>query len=238
MCHPCVRRWRSVRLRSLVKVRRVCGRGHGSNVQTGQSGMFRRSSWPSPDLSTTSPQDLTGIAHTRSHLASGSLPPGFPMTVIDGVPYRDGGLFASLRWNRSGPVTEDELANLHFHRQPVCNPLQSPANLQEVQERMLEISFESRFLLAHADGDGSLTEFIRTVEAIMCDLPADSPVRQRESFRRLVRFRALKNIKVVEADHAPMTGGMDFSAHGVHARYKSGYAAVDKSLTGVATKTL
>jgi NTE family protein len=26
-------------------------------------------------------------------LASGSLPPGFPMTVIDGVPYWDGGLF-------------------------------------------------------------------------------------------------------------------------------------------------
>jgi hypothetical protein len=100
---------------------------------------------------------------------------------------------------------------------------------------MLEISFESRFLLEHADRDGSLTEFIRTVEEIMRDLPADSPVRQRESFRRLVRFRALKNIKVIEADHAPMTGGMDFSAHGVHARYKSGYAAVDKLLTGVAT---
>src|SRR5262249_31365877 len=43
---------------------------------------------------------------------------------------------------------------------------------------------------------------------IMRDLPADSPARQCESFRRLVRFRALKNIKVIEADHAPMTGGM------------------------------
>ena len=100
---------------------------------------------------------------------------------------------------------------------------------------MLEISFESRFLLEHADADGSLMEFVRTVEEIMRDLPADSPVRQRESLRRLVRFCALKNIKVIEADHAPMTGGMDFSAHGVHTRYKSGYAAVDKLLTGVAT---
>jgi hypothetical protein len=113
--------------------------------------------------------------------------------------------------------------------------LNPPTNLREVQERMLEISFESRFLLAHADADGSLTEFTRTVEAIMRELPADSPVRQRESFRRLVRFRALKNIKVIEADHAPMTGGMDFSAHGVHARYKSGYAAVDKLLIGATT---
>jgi len=104
--------------------------------------------------------------------------------------------------------------------------------------RLVELGWhpvESRFLLEHADRDGSLTEFTRLVEEIMRDLPADSPVRQRESFRRLVRLRALKNLKVIEADHAPMTGGMDFSAHGVHARYKSGYAAVDKLLTGVAT---
>jgi hypothetical protein len=95
---------------------------------------------------------------------------------------------------------------------------------------MLEISFESRFLLAHADADGSLTEFTSTIEEIMRDLPAESRARRRESFRRLVRFRALKNIRVIEADHAPMTGGMDFSAHGVHTRYKSGYAAVDKTV--------
>jgi hypothetical protein len=97
---------------------------------------------------------------------------------------------------------------------------------------MLEISFESRFLLAHADADGSLTEFTRTIEEVMRDLPADSPARQRESFRRFVRFRSLKNIRVIEAGHAPMTGGMDFSAHGVRTRYESGYAAVDKLLRG------
>jgi hypothetical protein len=133
-------------------------------------------------------------------------------------------------------LTEEELENLPiFIVNLFATHSNPPANLREVQERMLEISFESRFLLEHADADGSLTEFIRTVEEIMRDLPADSPVRQRESFRRLVRLRALRNIKVIEADHAPMTGGMDFSAHGVHSRYKSGYAAVDKLLTGVAT---
>jgi hypothetical protein len=100
--------------------------------------------------------------------------------------------------------------------------------LREVRERMLEISFESRFLLAHADADGSLSGFVKMIEDVMRDLPQDSPVRGRESFRRHVRFRALKNIKIIEADHAPMTGGMDFSAHGVRSRYKSGCKAVDK----------
>ena len=62
----------------------------------------------------------------------------------------------------------------------------------------------------------------------MRDLPQDSPARGTESFRRYVRFRALKNIRIIEADHAPMTGGMDFSAHGVRSRYESGYKAVNK----------
>jgi hypothetical protein len=35
-------------------------------------------------------------------------------------------------------------------------------------------------------------------------LPADSPVRQRESFRRLVRFRALKNINIGPLLAVPM----------------------------------
>jgi NTE family protein len=37
---------------------------------------------------------ISRVVLTPDHiLASGSLPPGFPMTVIDGVPYWDGGLF-------------------------------------------------------------------------------------------------------------------------------------------------
>ena len=154
------------------------------------------------------------------------------MTVIDGVPYWDGGLFD----NTPIEILLDLLEHDEIDHLPIfivnlfathANP---PANLQEVRERMLEISFESRFLLAHADADGSLSEFTETIEEIMRDLPQDSPVRGRKSFRRIVRFRALKNIRIIEADHAPMTGGMDFSAHGVRSRYESGYKAVDKLL--------
>ena len=81
---------------------------------------------------------------------------------------------------------------------------------------MLEISFESRFLLAHADADGNLTEFTRMIEDIRGELPQNSPVRAKKSFRRLSRFRALKNVRVIEAQHAPMTGGMDLSARRQH----------------------
>jgi hypothetical protein len=49
-------------------------------------------------------------------------------------------------------------------------------------------------------------------------------------FKRLERLRALKNVKVIEADHSPMNGFMDFSAAGVEARFQAGYAAVNKLL--------
>jgi hypothetical protein len=110
---------------------------------------------------------ISRVSLTPDHiLASGSLPPGFPMTVIDGVPYWDGGLFDNTPIESLlDLLTKEELENLPiFIVNLFATHSNSPANLREVQERMLEISFESRFFLEHADRDGSLTEIIRNVE--------------------------------------------------------------------------
>ena len=107
------------------------------------------------------------------------------MTVIDGVPYWDGGLFD----NTPIETLLDLLENDEIDHLPIfvvnlfathSNP---PASLREVQERMLEISFESRFLLAHADADGSLSELTKMIEQMMGDLPQDSPARGTEGGR-------------------------------------------------------
>jgi NTE family protein len=204
-----------------------------TNVQTGDQVSFANFVANPDSLHYVTPRILR-VPLTPDHIvASGSLPPGFPMTVIDGVPYWDGGLFDNTPIEPLlDLLSDDELENLPiFIVNLFATHSNPPSDLREVQERMLEITFESRFLLAHADADGSLAEFTRTVEEIMRDLPADSPARRRESFRRLVRFRALKNIRVIEAEHAPMTGGMDFSAHGVQTRFQSGYAAVERFLS-------
>jgi len=200
-----------------------------TNVQTGDQVSFSNYVANVEAVHYVTPR-IKPVTLTPDHiLASGSLPPGFPMTVIDGVPYWDGGLFD----NTPIETLLDLLENDEIDHLPIfvvnlfathSNP---PANLREVQERKLEISFESRFLLAHADADGSLSEFTKMIEQVMHDLPQDGPARGTESFRRYVRFRALKNIRIIEADHAPMTGGMDFSAHGVKSRYEAGYKAVD-----------
>jgi NTE family protein len=201
-----------------------------TNIQTGNQVSFANYSANMDAEHYVTPR-ISRVKIKPEHIiASGSLPPGFPMTVIDGVPYWDGGLFDNTPIEPLlDLLDEDEIEHLPiFIVNLFATHSDPPKNLHEVQERMLEISFESRFLLAHADADGSLTEFVNMIEGIRRDLPQDSPVRNKESFRRVSRFRALKNIRVIEAEHAPMTGGMDFSAHGVKTRYDSGVKAVDK----------
>jgi hypothetical protein len=62
-------------------------------------------------------------------LASGSLPPGFPMTVIDGVPCWDGGLFDNTPIESMlDLLTEEELENLPIFMSTFCNPLQSASD--------------------------------------------------------------------------------------------------------------
>ena len=203
-----------------------------TNVQTGDQVSFSNYAANPDALHYVTPR-ISRVRIAPAHIiASGSLPPGFPMTVIDGVPYWDGGLFDNTPIEPLLDLLEEnEIEHLPiFVVNLFATHSNPPKNLKEVQERMLEISFESRFLLAHADADGSLTEFTTMIEDIRRELPQNSPVRAKESFRRLSRFRALKNVRVIEAQHAPMTGGMDVSAHGVSTRYDSGIKAVDALL--------
>ncbi len=203
-----------------------------TKIETGNQVSFSNFDQPSSPHRIT--PTVNRVTLTADHfLASASLPPGFPPTVIGGVSYWDGGLFDNTPIDALlDLLTEPEIDELPIF---VVNlfPTRSavPENLMEVEERMMEISYENRFWAKYAGADGnlaSLTEFASTLQQIARDLPPDSPVRAREPFRRLQRLRALKNLRVIQADHTPMSGSMDFSAYGVTTRFESGYTAVDK----------
>jgi NTE family protein len=201
-----------------------------TNVMTGDQVSFSNYV-PNSNAPNYVPPKLAPATLTPDHiLASGALPPGFPMIFIDGVAYWDGGLFDNTPIESLlDMLDEGEIDHLPlFVVDLFATHAALPTNLAEVSERMTEISFESRFLLHHADAEGSLAPFARMLEEIERDLPPDSSVRARDSFRRVFRLRALKNLRVIQADHAPMTGVMDFSAHGVESRHKRGYKAVDE----------
>ncbi len=164
-------------------------------------------------------------------LASASLPPGFPMTDIDDMPCWDGGLFDNTPiWALLDLLDEAEIDNLPIFVIELFPTRDSiPHNPKEVIERMIEISYENRFWAEYEGAEG-LSAFTDMLAAVAHDLPTDSAVRSMEPFHRLQRLRALKNLRVVPAAHVPMTGALDFSVHGVKARFDAGYAAVDKSL--------
>jgi NTE family protein len=159
-----------------------------TNVQTGDQVSFSNYAANPDALHYVTPR-ISRVRIAPAHIiASGSLPPGFPMTVIDGVPYWDGGLFDNTPIESLLDLLEEnELENLPiFVVNLFATHSKPPKNLREVQERMLEISFESRFLLAHADADGSLTEFTTMIEDIRRELPQNSPVRAKESFQTAI----------------------------------------------------
>jgi NTE family protein len=64
-----------------------------TDVQTGDQVSFANSVANPDSVHYVTPR-ISRVSLTPDHiLASGSLPPAFPMTVVDGVPYWDGGLF-------------------------------------------------------------------------------------------------------------------------------------------------
>ncbi|MBR0866673.1 DUF3734 domain-containing protein, partial [Bradyrhizobium diazoefficiens] len=81
---------------------------------------------------------------TPAHIvASGSLPPGFPATEIDGEYYWDGGLVSNtpLQWMLDNRPHRDTLA---FQVDLWSADGQLPSNLQEAEVRQKEIQYSSR----------------------------------------------------------------------------------------------
>jgi NTE family protein len=187
-----------------------------TNVQTGQSARF---------------SNLTTRLGPDHVLASGSLPPGFPMTEIDGQMHWDGGLFDNTPLRALvemlSPEEAEHLPIFILDLFPESDAI--PTNLLQVRDRMMEISFENRFWDDFGGPEG-LKDHAAMLRALDRALPADSALRQQPAYRRMMEYRALANLHVVPAPHVPMTGGMDFSAYTVRDHHDRGYRAMSAYL--------
>ena len=187
-------------------------------------------------LSVTATNVRTGLSERFSNrtatltpdhiLASGSLPPGFPMTKIDNEYYWDGGLFDNTPLRplieMLTPEEAETLPIVVVDLFPTKDAI--PTDLLEIKNRMMEISFENKFWDDFGGPDG-LIEYAKMLDDLDRQLPAQSPVRQSNQYLRMMQYRSLKNLKVINSEHVPMTGGMDFSEHGIKRRYEAGYKA-------------
>jgi NTE family protein len=159
-------------------------------------------------------------------IASGSLPPGFPATLIDGQYYWDGGLFD----NTPLPALFDLLSDDETENLPIImidlipNAEIFPTNFDQVRNRMSELSFENRFWDEYG-GHKGLIDHARILTEMNKLVPADHPIRRESEYHRMMEYCACKNLKVITPIHQTMSEGHDFSPDGILHRYQSGVTA-------------
>lgn len=162
-------------------------------------------------------------------VASGSLPPGFPMTRVDGTEYWDGGLFTNTplspainaleECDGGDPSVRRELIVVELF--PRVAPV--PGNLADVMDRMVQLRYASRIELDRKffDKIDHVIDLVREVDRV---LPPDSPVRKDPEYRKLLAHRKINRFHVVTANFAPGLGNAsDFSPTSVQARIEAGY---------------
>jgi NTE family protein len=157
-------------------------------------------------------------------VASGSLPPSFPMTEIDGKSYWDGGLFDATPLQ---PALEYFDFDRRIRRRlilvaPYPASGAVPTNFNEVSERMIELQFAGRMKseLQRLRTRNSLLEVIRDLE----------PEVQHRFARAFPGIRGLdpstyldEIIHIGSSDPKIATCASDFSATAIRRRIERGY---------------
>lgn len=175
-----------------------------------------------------------GFSNTKERLdarhvmASGSLPPGFPMTEIDGEAYIDGGVFSNTPLDMlTEMLSEEQLDSLPIFVIDLFPAHDAvPRNLLESQNRMKEITYENR-IEAEFGGAEELVEHGEMVRMLAEGTRKNAKLCKNPALERLLRQRAYANVRVIDAPHAPFSGDHDFSHGGVMQRHERGRAAVE-----------
>jgi NTE family protein len=174
----------------------------------------------------------------RHVLASGSLPPGFPWTEIDGLPYWDGGLVDNTPLGlaidafSAGDEVERMLVVMNLY------PLRArlPHNLAGVEDRMHELSFGNRTRQDH-DMARRVNALVETIDALAEKVAPDDRSDWLEArLDEARRYKIIDSIVNIDMQDPSVTlvpsaetpaddkdGMRDFSADTVHRRRRDGH---------------
>jgi len=167
---------------------------------------------------------------TFEHVAaSGSLPPSFPMTEIDGQSYWDGGLFSNtplspainaLEQAADGdPAAIRELIVVELFSMDA--PI--PQTLQEVLQRMVQLQYTSRLRVDENFFD-KVDRLVDLVAELDAALPEDSDIRSNPTYLEMRGYRKINHFNVVTSSlPAGLNNASDFSRASIEARIQAGY---------------
>ena len=186
-----------------------------TNVGTGKMEFFDR--------------DTPGGLTFEHVAASGSLPPGFPATVIGDAAYWDGGLFSNTPLKPAVDALEAAAGgDRGVERELIVVelfPMRAavPRTMEEVVGRMMQLQYSSRLTLdAHLFD--TISAVIDLVDRVDAELPPGSPVRDDATYRRVQAYRKIDHLNVVTSSlPAALSNTADFSRASVEARIQAGY---------------
>ncbi len=168
-------------------------------------------------------------------LASGSLPPNFPMTRAteqrmgkEGWFY-DGGLSEGLPWSPViNRLEQCDDGDLQVERELIVVQLiptraQVPTNLLEVTNRFTQLLFASKQKLDQKFFH-KIDSYIDLIQQIDKELPQDSKLRHHKAYRELMGYRKInKCIVITSTRHESLTGASNFSKASIEDRIECGY---------------
>jgi NTE family protein len=166
-------------------------------------------------------------------VASGSLPPSFPMTPIDGKPYWDGGLFDNTPLgavldrldSTAGVERTVYVVNLFPNKMPI------PRTLLEVTERVQNLqfankTFEDLKLMRRFDEVAELMEALES-------LPEGDPLKDNAAYKTVKKRGYIRVPHIVPITRPEQVGGFDasdFSPETIQKRADEGYAQTKQAL--------
>jgi predicted acylesterase/phospholipase RssA len=171
---------------------------------------------------------------TLDHIvASGSLPPAFPMTAIENKSYWDGGLFNNTplravlgKFDKAAGVNRTiYVVNLFPNKAPL------PRNLLEVQERMKNLHFANK-TLADLQMLDRINEVAALVEAIE-NLPGGNPLKDNPAYDAVKKrdyVHVPRIVSITSPEPVSEFGDGDFSPSAIQRRAEEGYAQTMKAL--------
>ena len=170
-------------------------------------------------------------------LASGSLPPAFPMTLVDGRPYWDGGLFDNTPLgavlDRLGGAPGDDRIIYVVNLFPNIAPV--PRTMAQVVERVQGLQFANKTaedlkLLRRFDQVAAL---VQALKGLGDDHPVFQDPAVAEAFAAVRDHNYVRTpniVAITRPEQAEGFDGADFSPEAILARAQEGFDQADAAL--------